>query len=162
VVVTEKLGRRPRALTTLLDEDQTLTIALDLASADEIWRQLALSAGSGADPSGVDIARAASTALGAGLLVLAWQRGGHVHASVYQRAGGGLTHVAMDGGGNDAAARAIQAALREWKTETGPRSMLRQPLFWATALGVALVSAATVYLVYRPQEPSHDIVFHVH
>jgi hypothetical protein len=159
VIVTDKLGRRPRALTTLLDEDQTLTVALDLASADEIWRQLSSTLGSGADPSGVDIARAASTALGAGLLVLAWQRGGHVHASVFQRSGGGLTHVAMDASGKDAAAKAIETALREWKTETGPRSMFRQPLFWTTAIGVALVSAATVFFIYRPLEARHDIVF---
>jgi hypothetical protein len=159
VVVTDKLGQRQRAVTSMLDADQTLTVALDAAAADEIHRQLALSLGAGADPSGGDIARAAATAYGVGLLALVWRKGGQVHANVFQRSGGALTHVAMDATGPDPAARAVSAALREWRTETGPRSMIRQPLFWITAGGVALASAATMFFLLRPVEPNHGIIF---
>jgi PEGA domain len=159
VVVTDKLGQRRRSLTAMLDADQTLTVALDPAAADEIHRQLALTLGSGADPSGADIARAASTAYGVGLLALVWRKGGQVHANVFQRSGGGLTHVAMDATGPDPAARAVSTALREWRSETGPRSMLRQPLFWGTAVGVALASAVAVFFLVRPKEPRHDVLF---
>jgi len=158
VVVSEKLGWRARAVSSLLDEDQNLTIALDPAPADEARRQIAAALGAGVDPSGVDIARAASTAFGVGLLVLVWPRGQEVHATVFQRAGGGLTHVTIDAGAN-ATPRAVRTALREWHADTGPRSMLRQPLFWTTAVGVAVVSAAAVFFVYRPMETRHDIVF---
>jgi len=158
VVVTAMLGQRPRSLTAMLDADQTLTVALDPAAVDEIHRQLALSLGSGADPSGADIARAASTAYGVGLLALVWRKGGQVHANVFQRSGGSLTHVAMDATGPDPAARAVSTALREWRSETGPRSMLRQPLFWGMAVGVALATAAVFFMV-RPKEPRHDVVF---
>jgi hypothetical protein len=160
VLLVERLGRRPRTTTTMLDEDQTLTLALDPASAEEVRHQLAIALGTGADPSGADIARAASVAYGVGLLALVWQKGGQVHADVFQRSGGGLTHVAMDAAGPNPAARAVAAALREWKSDTGPRSMLRQPMFWTTAVGVALVSAAAVFYFYRPLEPNHEIVFH--
>lgn len=158
VVVTEKLGRRSRSVTTLLDEDQTLTIALDAASVEEIRRQLATTLGSGADPSGVDIARAASTAFGVALLVMTWRRQQQVHSLVYQRSGGALTHVALDDG-NDAVPRAVRAGLREWRVDTGPRSMFKQPLFWSTAAGVALLTAAAVYILSRPVEVRRDIVF---
>jgi hypothetical protein len=159
VVKTERLGRRPRAVTVMLDEDQTLTIALDSASADETRRQLAAAVAAGADPSGVEMARASSTAFGVGLLVLAWQKSGQVHANVYQRTGGRLTHVAMDASGPDAAGRAVGAALREWKSEAGPRSMFKQPLFWTIAAGVAVASAAAVFFAYRPLPTRNDIVF---
>jgi hypothetical protein len=159
VVVTERLGRRGRALTAMLDEDQSLTIALDPASAEETRHQLALRLGAGVDPSGFDISRAAASAFGVGLLALVWRRGAQVHASVFQRSGGGLTHVALDDHGPDPAARAVREALREWRSDTGPRSMLRQPLFWVTAGGVALLSAAAVFLFVRPREPRHDLVF---
>src|SRR5262249_38322229 len=155
---SEKLGWRPRTVSTLLDEDQTLTVALDLAAADEARHQIAVGLGSGVDPSGADIARAASSAFGVGLLVLVWPRGNEVHANVYQRAGGALTHVTMDAGAN-ATPRAVRTALREWQSDTGPRSMLRQPLFWAIALGVALASAGAAFLIFRPKEVSRDIVF---
>jgi hypothetical protein len=159
VVVTDKLGRRPRALTAMLDADQTLTVALDPASADEVHRQLVTTLGSGADPSGVEIARATASAYGVSLLALVWQRSGQVHASVFQRTGGSLTHVALDATGPDPAARAVAAALREWKSDTGPRSMFRQPLFWITATGVAVASAAAMFFLYRPMEKRNDIVF---
>jgi hypothetical protein len=159
IVVTERLGRRSRSLTAMLDEDQSLTIALDPASADEIHRQLAVALGAGVDPSGADVSRAAATAFGVGLLALIWHRGAQVHACVFQRSGGGLTHVALDDTGPEPAARAVREALREWRAETGPRSMLRQPLFWTTAGAVALLSAAAVYLIVRPREPQHDLQF---
>jgi hypothetical protein len=158
VVVAEKMGRRPRAITALLDEEQTLTISLDQASADEAWHELSVGLGSGIDPSGADVARTASAALGAGLIVLVWPHGGQVHANVYQR-GGTLTHVAMDATGPAPAARAVRAALREWQSDASPRSMLRQPLFWTTALGVAVASATAVFFIFRPPEVSRDIVF---
>jgi hypothetical protein len=106
----------------------------------------------------VEIARAASAAFGVGLLVMAWRRQQQVHAVVYQRSGGALTHVAIDDG-HDAVARAVRAAVREWRIDTGPRSMLHQPLFWSTAAGVALLSAAAVFILSRPVEVRHDIVF---
>lgn len=159
VLVAEKLGQRRRSLTALLDTDQTLTVALDPAAAEEIHHQLLLDLGAGADPSGPDIVRAAATAYGVGLLALVWRKGDQVHANVFQRSGGAITHVALDATGPNPAARAVAAALREWRSESQPRSMLRQPLFWATAVGVALASAAAVYFLIRPLEPNHGIVF---
>jgi PEGA domain len=159
VVVTEKLGQRPRALTAMLDGDQTLTVALDLASPEEIRSQLTAALAGGADPSGLEMARAVSTAFGVTLVALVWRHGGQVHANVFQRNGGPLTHLAMDASGPQPAARAIRSALQDWRADTAPRSMFRQPLFWTTAVGVAAVSAAAMFLLYRPLEVHHDILF---
>jgi hypothetical protein len=161
MVLVEKLGRRPRALTASFDEDQTLTVALDVASADEVKRQLAVTLGSGTDPSGIDVARAATTAFGVGTVAVVWARGGRVHTTAFQRGAGALTHVAMDTG-PDAVPRAVRSALHEWRNDVGapPRSMLRQPLFWTTAAGVALLSAAAMFMISRPMDTRHDLVFH--
>jgi hypothetical protein len=65
----------------------------------------------------------------------------------------------MDGSGPQPAARAVRSALQDWRAETAPRSMFRQPLFWTTAVGVAAVSAAAMFLFYRPLEARHEVVF---
>jgi hypothetical protein len=160
LVMAEKLGRRPRALTASFEEDQTLTVALDLAAADEVRRQLTVTLGSGIDPSGIDVARAAASAFGVGTLALVWQRDGRVHTIAFQRGASALTHVAIDAG-SEAVPRSVRSALHEWLSDVGapPRPMLRQPLFWTTAVGVALLSAAAVFMISRPMETRHDIVF---
>jgi hypothetical protein len=150
-LVAEKLGQRPRMMTAAIERDETLTVELEAASADETRRQLDAALGAGTDPSSMEISRCAASALGVGLLVLAWRQKGQVHAMVYRRSGGATTHVALADGPNGAA-RAVSAALREWRTEAPPtRSMFREPLFWATAVGVAVLSAGAVALIRHPE-----------
>jgi hypothetical protein len=149
--VAEKLGERPRPLTAELDRDRTLTFELEAASPEETHRQLLAALGAGTDPSAAEIPRTAASALGVGLLVLAWRQKGQVHAVVYQRSDGVTTHVALADGPH-AAARAVTASLREWQADARPRSMFREPLFWVTAVGVALVSAGAVLILSHASE----------
>jgi hypothetical protein len=156
LVTAEEMGRRSRSVSATVDGDQTLRLELQQASADESRRQLALSLGAGIDPSSVETARAAAMAYGVGLLVLVWRHDDLVHASVFLRSAGTVTHVAIDATGPDPAARAVTTALKEWRAQE-PRSIWRQPLFWATALGVAAASGALVYFVVRPRAPDNVI-----
>jgi hypothetical protein len=153
MVVAEKLGHRARSVSAMLDGDKTLTIDLDAASADEVRLQLAAALDAGADPSRADIPRAAAASLGVSLLVLTWKQKGQVHALVY-RHGEEPTHVALADGPH-AAARAVAAGLREWRGEPAgkpSRSLLREPLFWATAAGAALLSAGATFFIIHPSE----------
>jgi hypothetical protein len=161
IVVAEKLGRRPRAMPVSFEEDQTFTLALDLASADEVKRQLTVKLGSGADPSAIDVSRAAAGAFGVELVVVAWKGDARVHATAYRRGLLALTHVAVDAG-SEALPRATRSALREARpemTSQSSRSILRQPLFWGTAVGVAVVTAAAMFMISRPTGTRNDIQF---
>ncbi|HET6284138.1 MAG TPA: PEGA domain-containing protein [Polyangia bacterium] len=160
VLVAEKMGRTTRAVPVLLEEDQTLRFGLELASPDEARRQLTTTLGKGEDPSSVEMARTASAAFGVGLVVLAWQRSGQVHANVYDRSGDSLTHVALNAE-PEAAAHVVAAALNESRMGNARRGWWRQALFWSTVFGVALASAAIMFLLSKPRarRRGHDIVF---
>ena len=156
LLVAHKLGHRPRTLTPVLDRDHAVTITLDPASADETRQQLATALGTGADPSAVEIPRAAASAFGVGLLVLVWVRDWQVHAAAYQAGSRSLTHVAVDGRG--ATPRAVAAALHGWRAAAGQADArplhasivgFGNPLFWALGAGVAFVSFVLAFRSHR-------------
>jgi hypothetical protein len=160
VIVAEKIGRTPRAVPVLLEEDQSLTFGLELASADEARRQLALTISRGEDPSCVEMARTASTAFGVGLVVLTWERSGQIHANVYDRSGDSLTHVAI-AAEPGAEARVVAAALGESRVGNARRGWWRHALFWSAIFGVALAGAAIMFLLGKPRADRgvNDIAF---
>jgi hypothetical protein len=160
VVVGEAVGRRPRALTVVLEDDQKLTLALDEAPADEVRRHLGAAIASGTDPASIDISRAAAAAFAARVLVLVWLHKGRAHATLYDRAIDRLVaHVALDDRPN-ALPAAVRAVVHEWRGNlANSRPILKQPAFWFITAGVALVSGAVVWFVTRPMEVRHDIVF---
>jgi hypothetical protein len=157
LLVAHKLGHRSRTLTPVLNGDHALTITLDPASADETRQQLATALGAGADPSAVEIPRAAASAFGVGLLVLVWVRDWQVHAAAYQAGSRSLTHVAVDGRG--ATTRAVAAALHGWRAAPGSQSEVRaarapmfglnQPIFWVVGVAVAFASFVPVFRLRR-------------
>jgi hypothetical protein len=166
VLVAEKLGHRPRALTPVLESDHAVTIKLDPASADETRRQLATALGTGADPSGVEIPRATASAFGVGLLVLVWARNWQVHAAAYQAGSATLTHVAVDG--REATPRAVAAALHGWRTAAGAQgqarverasiSVFRELVFWSWGVAVAFASIALAFRLHR-SKVRHGVAF---
>jgi hypothetical protein len=160
VIVAEKMGRTRRALPVLLENEQTLAFRLEQAPAEEARRQLAQTLATGADPSCIEMAKTASTAFGVGLVVLAWQRSGQVHANVYDRSGDSLTHVALSTEPNTTA-RVVAAALNESRMGSARRGWWRQALFWSAIFGVALAGAALMFLLGKPRAGRgvNDIAF---
>jgi hypothetical protein len=160
VIVAEKMGRTRRAVAVLLENDQTLAFGLELAPAEEARRQLAQTLATGADPSGIEMAKTASTAFGVGLVVLAWQRSGQVHANVYDRSADSLTHVALSAEPG-ATARVVAAALGESRVRNARRGWWRQALFWSVVCGVAVAGIATMFLRGKPRagRGMNDIAF---
>jgi len=154
VLTAEKLGHRSRTVTPVLDGDHTLTIKLDPASAEETRGQLATVLAAGADPSSVEIPRAAASAFGVGLLVLVWNRNWQVHAAAYQAGSPTLTHVDVEG--REATPRAIAAALHGWRATIDSPAAGRSPRPWSLrfrdfgvwSLGVA-VAFASIVLPFR-------------
>jgi hypothetical protein len=160
IITTERLGSRARSFTTEIDHDQQVLLALDEAPAEDVRRQLAAQLASGADPTGVEISQAASTAFGARLLVLVWQERNGVHATAYDRAiDKVLAHVAIDPG-PDAVPAAVRAVVHEERDARGGKNVVRQPAFWLTTAGVALLTGTLVLIASRPVEVRHEIVFH--
>jgi hypothetical protein len=160
IVRAEKLGRRSRAVSVELDEDQRVTLALDEAPADDVRRDLLSTLAAGMDPTGIEVSQAAATAFGARVVVLVWAERGSVHATSYDRAPDKMiAHVAIDAG-PDAVPAAVRAAVREERGIAGPKPIVKQPLFWLTVAGVALLSGTIVLMTNRPVEVQHDIVFH--
>jgi hypothetical protein len=167
VVVAEKLGHRSRTLTPVLDNDRTVTITLDPASADETRQQLATALGAGVDPSSVEIGRAAASAFGVGMLVLVWNRNWQVHAAAYEAGSSTLTHVAVDGG--EATPRAVAAALHGLRAENGAKahargdrvsiSMSRNLVFWLLGVAVAFASIALAFRFYRSKQVRHGVAY---
>jgi len=163
VLVAEKLGQQPRTVTPVIEGDHALTIKLDPASAQETRHQLAAVLGEGMDPSAVDIPRATASAYGVGLLVLVWARDWQVHAAAYQAGSATLTHVAVDGR-DEAAPRAIAAALHGWRATLGSQTQARavpaslSPLSvirefetwsWGVAVAFAFASIALAFRLHR-------------
>ena len=148
LLVAERIGHRRRVVPVLLEDDQTVTLTLDVAPAEEARRQLALTVGTGADPSCVEMARTAATAFGVGLVVVAWERGGKVHANAFQRNRDAFTHVALDAEPT-AAARAVAAALAELPGDSEEPTWWRHALSNRIGLGVAFLTAVAMFLLGR-------------
>jgi hypothetical protein len=160
IITTERLGSRARSLTAEIDHDQSILLALDEAPADDVRQQLAVQLASGADPTGIEISEAAATAFGARMLVLVWQERTVVHATAYDRAiDKVLAHVAIDTG-PEAVPGAVRAVVHEERDSKGGKNVVRQPAFWLTTAGVALLTGTLVLLANRPVEVRHEIVFH--
>jgi hypothetical protein len=157
VLVAEKLGHRPRTLTPVLDGERTVTMKLDLASADETRGQLAAVLGAGEDPSAVEIPRATASALGVGLLVLVWNRDWQVHAAAYEAGSERLTHVAVDA--KEGTPHAVAAALHGWRASAGSQgagvaarastSRFKDFALWSWGVAVAFASVALAFRLHR-------------
>jgi hypothetical protein len=136
-----------------------VTLVLDEAPADDVRRQLATDLAAGTDPTGVEVSQAASTAFGARVLVLVWQEHAIVHATAYDRAIDRIVaHVAIDSG-PDGVPAAVRAVLHEEQGVARPRPLVKQPFFWLTSSGVALLTGIIVLIATRPVEVQHDVVF---
>jgi hypothetical protein len=83
-----------------------------------------------------------------------------VHATAYDRVSDKISaHVAIDSG-PDAVPAAVRAAVHEERGISGPKPIVRQPFFWLTVAGVALLTGTIVLLANRPVEVQHELVFH--
>jgi hypothetical protein len=159
IVTAEQLGRRPRSVTVELKEDQRLTLALDDAPAEDVRSQLLAALASGTPPTDIEVSQASANAFGARVVVLVWPEANSVHATAYDRATDKISsHVAIDAG-PDAVPAAIRAAVHEERGVAGPRPVVRQPFFWLTVTGVALLTGTIVLLANRPTEVQHVVVF---
>jgi hypothetical protein len=160
LITAEHLGRRPRAVTMDLKEDQRVTLALDEAPAEDVRGQLLVALAAGTHPTDVEMSQAAASAFGARIVVLVWAEQNAVHATAYDRAIDKIaSHVAIDAG-PDAVPAAVRAAVHEERGVIGPKPIVKQPLFWLTVAGVALLTGSIVLLANRPTEVQHEIVFH--
>lgn len=154
ILVAEKIGYRRRVVPVLLEDEQTVTLTLEPAPAEEAGHQLALTVGTGADPSCIEMARTATTAFGVGLVVLVWERSGKVHANAFQRNRDAFTHVALDAEPT-AAARAVAAALAELPELPELPGDSQEPTWWRyalsnrTGLAVAFLTAVAMFLLGR-------------
>jgi hypothetical protein len=160
LITAERLGRRPRAVAVELDQDQQLTLALDDAPAEDVRHQLLAALSAGIERTDIELDQAASAAFGARVLVLVWQEQTSVHATAYDRTVDRVVaHVAIDAG-PDAVPAAIRAAVHEERgVGSGAKPMLRQPFFWLSAAGIALLTGTIVFMANRPTEVRHEIVF---
>ncbi|HET6150662.1 MAG TPA: hypothetical protein VFH68_24190 [Polyangia bacterium] len=159
IVTAEQLGRRTRSVTVELNEDQRLTLALDDAPAEDVRSQLLAALASGTPPTDIEVSQASANAFGARVVVLVWSEGTSVHATTYDRASEKISsHVAIDAGPN-AVTAAIRAAVHEERGLSGPRPVVRQPVFWFTVTGVALLTGTIVLLANRPTEVQHVVSF---
>jgi hypothetical protein len=178
LVRAEGMGMRPHTLGAAIERDGTLRVSLELASADEAARQLGIFLGAGRDPSSVEVMLAAATAFGAGVVVVTWRRGAETHATAYRRSVGRLTHVALELTEPDAAARAVRAALHEWRSgdtcvdpirygaepallagtdRAAPalpaRTLLRRRVIWGVTLGALIAGSVAMFLIARANQP---------
>jgi hypothetical protein len=159
IVTADQLGRRSRSVTIELNEDQRVTLALDDASAEDVRGQLLAALASGTPPTDIEVSQASANAFGARVVVLVWAEANSVHATAYDRGTEKISsHVAIDAG-PDAVTSAIRAAVHEERGLTGPRPVIRQPVFWFTVTGVALLTGTIVLLANRPTEVQHVVAF---
>jgi hypothetical protein len=159
IVTADQLGRRARSVTVELNEDQRLTLALDDAPAEDVRAQLLAALASGTQPTDIEVSQASANAFGARVVVLVWSESNSVHATAYDRATDKISaHVAIDAG-PDAVPAAIRAAVHEERGLAGPRPVVRQPAFWLTVTGVALLTGTIVLLANRPTDVEHVVVF---
>ena len=160
IVTADLLGRRPRAVTVELNEDQRLTLALDDAPAEDVRSQLLASLASGTPPTDIEVSQASANAFGARYVVLVWPEQKSVHATAYDRVSDKISaHVAIDAG-PDAVPAAVRAAVHEERAVSGPKPIVKQPFFWLTVAGVAVLTGTIVLLANRPVEVQHELVFH--
>jgi hypothetical protein len=111
IVTAQLLGRRPRAVTVDLNEDQRLTLALDDAPAEDVRSQLLTALATGTHPTDVEVSQASASAFGARIVVLVWAEQNSIHATAYDRTTDKLSsHVAVDAG-PDAVPTAVRAAV---------------------------------------------------
>ena len=160
IVTAQLLGRRPRAVTLDVNEDQRLTLALDDAPAEDVRAQLLVALAAGTHPTDVEISQASASAFGARIVVLVWGEQNSIHATAYDRTADKISaHVAIDAG-PDAVPNAVRAAVHEEREVGGAKPIVKQPFFWLTVAGVALLTGTIVLLSNRPVEVQHAIVFH--
>ena len=160
IVTAEQLGRRPKSVTVELNEDQQLTLALDDAPAEDVRGQLLAALATGTPRTDIEVSQASANAFGARVVVLVWAEQNSVHATAYDRSTDRISsHVAIDAG-PDAVRAAIRAAVHEERGRSGPKPILKQPFFWVTVAGVALLTGTIVLLANRPVEVQHGIIFH--
>jgi hypothetical protein len=89
-----------------------------------------------------------------------WSEQNNVHATAYDRVSDKISaHVAIDAG-PDAVPAAVRAAVHEERGFSGPKPIVKQPLFWLTVAGVALLTGTIVILANRPVEVQHELSFH--
>lgn len=163
IIVAKHVGFRSRTLPILLTADQTVTIALDEATAEDTQGQLALALGGAASApafaSSVDTQRAVTQAWSVRVAIVLWKHEGRLYGALYDRAlNKRWSQMVVDTG--PSSARTISRLLiEEWKGVVVPKPFYSHPAFWVTsAAGLALVGGLVWWLA-QPAEVKHVAVF---
>lgn len=153
-----RLGYSTRVVRERFEQTTARALSLDPASETVVRSQLADTLAGGRSPGEIEISRAAASAFEVRVVVVAWSERDRVHAAVYDRARDGiLARISSDG--STASASAVRSVVSEWRGITEPTPLYAEPLFWATTIGVAVLTGLTMYLLLRPGDTRYDIVF---
>jgi hypothetical protein len=152
VVRVERLGFSPRTVHVDVEGETRRTIALDPAPADEIRAQLARAVASADPPDKGEFIRAVADAFGARVVVLVWGQTGPTRAAVFDRAMGRVVSRASVDEGDSPVRTAAATAVSEWRGLVEPTTLVEEPLFWITTVGVAAAAGVAVFLLTQPEE----------
>jgi hypothetical protein len=81
-----------------------------------------------------------------------------IHAIAYDRARERIV-ARISVGRSEGARMAVRAVVREWYGIEAPTPLYREPWLWVGTVGAAAAAAVTVFLLTRPPEKQHDVVF---
>jgi len=157
-ITVSRLGFSPRAVSAAMDAAEEVTLSLDPAPSGRVREQLAGALAGGLSPGDAELARTASSAFEARVVVVVWERGGQAHALVFDRPRDRvIARVAARGDG--AVATAVGSVIAEWRGVTEPTPLYEEPLLWIISGAVAVAAGVLVYFLARPPERRYDLVF---
>lgn len=150
-------GHAPRVVSQSIEADAQLGFALDGAAPGTVSAQIEAALTEGAEPDDPVLARAASLAYGARLLVVVFEDEGRTTATAFDRSRDAVVaRVTVRGRDAETAAHAV---VREWRGLTEPTPIARNPWFWIGTAGAAAVTGLSMWLLLRPAPEQHDLVF---
>ena len=159
IFAVERLGYMQRTLRVEVKRSRELVVGLDAADSSTALAQLRDLVSRGSDPGTPAVGRLAALAFGAQVVALAWHRDGQGHAFIFDRRRGRIVSRVTMRGGSQSAARALRAALVEWRGAER-RPLYARPAFYLPAAGVVAAAVGVgLYFALRPRETHHDLVF---